>query len=140
MKVEYSELQHSLPLLVVQEGTSALFGRNWLMDIKLDWKNLPGLNHIELMFPSASASLRNATLDSVLRQYDELFQPELGCYTGEPIVLNASKGAKFHKARAVPYALQSKVESTLLKMEKDGVIQRVTSAVSAAPIVVVGKK
>ena len=46
VKVEYSGLQHSLPLLVVQEGTSALFGRNWLMDIKLDWKNLPGLNHI----------------------------------------------------------------------------------------------
>ena len=69
------------------------------------------------MFPSASASQGNATLDSVLRQYDELFQPELGCYTGEPVVLNDSKGAKFHKARAVPYALQSKVESTLLKME-----------------------
>ena len=55
-------------------------------------------------------------------------------------MLNESKGAKFHKARVVPYALQSKVESTLLKMEKDGVIQRVTSAASAAPIVVVGKK
>ena len=50
------------------------------------------------------------------------------------------KGAKFHKARTVPYALQSKVENTLLKMEKGGVIERVTSAVSAAPIVVVGKK
>ena len=125
---------------MVQEGTSALFGRNWLMDVKLDCKNLPGLNHIEPMFPSASASQRNATLDSVLQQYDELFQPELGCYTGEPVVLNASKGAKFHKARPVPYALQSKVDSTLLKMEKDGVNQCVTSAVSAAPIVVVGKK
>ena len=55
-------------------------------------------------------------------------------------MLNESKGAKFHKARPVPYALQSKVESTLLKMERDGVIGRVTSAVSAAPIVVVGKK
>ena len=36
--------------------------------------------------------------------------------------------------------LLSKVESTSLKMERDGVIERVTSAVSAAPIVVVGKK
>jgi len=55
-------------------------------------------------------------------------------------VLNETKGAKFHKARAVAYALQSKVESTLLKMEKDGVIERVTSALSAKPIAVVGKK
>ena len=138
VKVEYSGLQHSLPLLVVQEGTSALFGRNWLMDIKLDWKNLPGLNHIGLIFPAASApQLNPTTLDSVLQQYDGLFQSELGCYTGEPVVLNESKGSKFHKARAVPYALQSKVENTLLKMEKDGVIERVTSAVSEAPIVVV---
>ena len=87
-----------------------------------------------------TASQGNPTLDSVLQQYDELFQPELGCYTGEPVVLNESKGAKFHKARAVPYALQSKVESTLLKMEKDDVIERFTSAVSAVPIMVVGKK
>ena len=140
MKVEYSGLQRSLPLLVVQEGTSALFRRNWLMEIKLDWKKLPGLNHNEPMVPSASASQGNATLDSVLQQFDELFQPELGCYTGEPVVLNDSKGAKFHKARAVSYALQFKVESTLLKMEKYGVIQRVTTAVSAVPIVVLGEK
>ena len=46
VKVEYSGLQHPLPLLVVQGGTSASFGRNWLMDIKLDWKNIPGLNYI----------------------------------------------------------------------------------------------
>ena len=40
-------------------------------------------------------------------------------------MLNDRKGVKFHKARAVPYALQSKVEITLLKIESDGVIQRV---------------
>ena len=37
VKVEYSGLQHSLPLLVLQEGTSTLFARKRLMDIKLDW-------------------------------------------------------------------------------------------------------
>ena len=68
VKVEYSGLQH-LPLLVVQEGTSALFGRNWLMDIKLDWKNLPGLNHIRPLFLASSAPQGNPTLDSVLQQY-----------------------------------------------------------------------
>ena len=83
---------------------------------------------------------RNHTLASVLEKYSELFQPQLGCYTGDPVVLNESKEATFHKARPVPYALQSKVDSALLKMEKDGVIERVTSANSAAPIVVVGKK
>ena len=96
------------------------------MDVNLDWKNLPGLNHIgPLPSPASSVpgSTGNQTLDSVLEQYSELFQTRLGCYTGTPVVLNESKEAKFHKARPVPYALQSKVESTLLKMEKDGVIE-----------------
>ena len=104
---------------------------------------MPGLNHIgPLSSPASSVqdSTGNHTLDSVLEQYSKLFQNDLGCYTGTPVVLNESKEAEFYKARPVPYALQSKVESTLLKMEKDGVIERLTSAVSAAPIVVVGKK
>ena len=46
VKVEYMGSQHTLPLLIVHEGTGALFGRNWLTDVKLDWKNLPGLNHV----------------------------------------------------------------------------------------------
>ena len=143
VKVEYMGSQHTLPLLIVHEGTGALFGRNWLTDVKLDWKNLPGLNHVGPLpcRPSTHPeTLGNQTLASVLEKYSELFQPQLGCYTGDPVVLNESKEAKFHKARPVPYALQSKVESALLKMEKDGVIERVTSANSAAPIVVVGKK
>ena len=55
-------------------------------------------------------------------------------------MLNESKEGEFYKARPVPYALQSKVENAFLKMERDGVVERVSSASSAAPIVVVGKK
>ena len=66
VKVEHSGLQHSLPLIVVQEGTSALFERTWLMDIKLDGKKLTILNHIDPIFPSASAPQGNPTLDSAL--------------------------------------------------------------------------
>ena len=104
---------------------------------------MPGLNHIGPLPCYSSANPippGNQTLESVLGQYSELFQPQLGCYIGDPVVLNERKEAKFHKARPVPYALQSKVENALLKMEKDGVIERVRSASSAAPIVVVGKK
>ena len=143
VKVEYSGTQKTLPLIVVKEGTSALFGRNWLMEFKLNWKNVFKVNHISTSPVSQrTTSSSNATqpLELVLEEYNELFYGELGCYTGKPVVLNESKGAKFCKARPVPYALQSKVEKTLLKMEKDGVIERVTSADSAAPIVIVKKK
>jgi hypothetical protein len=38
----------------------------------------------------------------------------------DAVVLNESKGAKFHKAHPVPYAIQKRVESAVLEMEKDG--------------------
>lgn len=100
VNVEYSGTQYKLPLLFVREGSCALFGRNWLMDVKLDWKNLPGLSHIGPLSSPASAvptSSGNQTL--------ELFHTQLGCHTGKPVVLNESKEATFHKARPVPYAL-----------------------------------
>ena len=141
--VTYAGTEYSLPLLVVPQGCGALFGRNWLRHIKLDWNKLPG---IESQVPCPARARcseitdNHKTLEALLSQYDELFEPQLGCYTGEPVVLNESTGAKFHKARPVPYALQNRVENALLKMEKDGVIERVSSATSAAPIVTVGKK
>ena len=113
------------------------------MELKLDWKNIFELNRISTIHNSKQSTPQSTTtqpLNSVLEKYNELFQDELGCYTGKPVVLNECKGAKFYKARPVPYALQSKVEKTLLKMETDGVIERVTSAGSAAPVVLVKKK
>ena len=141
--VTYAGTEYSLPLLVVPQGCGALFGRNWLRYIKLDWNKLPG---IESQVPcSARARCSEITdnhkiLEALISQYDELFEPQLGCYTGEPVVLNGSTGAKFHKARPVSYALQKRVGNALLEMEKDGVIERVPSATSAAPIVTLGKK
>ena len=39
----YTGTEYSLPLLAVPEGCGALFGRNWLRHIKLDWNKLPGI-------------------------------------------------------------------------------------------------
>ena len=142
VNVTYAGTRHSLPLLVVPQGSGVLFGRNWLRCIKLDWNNLPGIESPSFTTTATCSKIseNKNTLDSLLSKHDELFQPQLGCYTGDAVVLNESKGAKFHKARPVPYAIQTRVESALLKMEKDGVIERISSAVSAAPIVTVGKK
>ena len=138
----YAGQEYSLPLIVVPKGSNALFGRNWLQDVKLDWPNLPGLKQINQVssvckkLPSAVSS----GLESVLQKYSSVFESNLGCYNGPPMDLKVNKEPKLHKARSVPYALKSKVETALLKMERDGVIDRVASTPCAAPIVIVGKK
>ena len=64
-------------------------------------ENLPGLNHIGSL-PSSFASTNpvstvNQKLESVFEQYSELFQPQLGCFTEKPVVLNESKEPNFTK-------------------------------------------
>ena len=61
-------------------------------------------------------------LDSFFGQYGILFKPNCGWYTDSSVTQNQSKEAKVHQARPIPQGLEPKVESTLLKMEKDGVI------------------
>ena len=142
IKLECAGQEYSLPLIVVPKGSNALFGRNWLQDVKLDWPNLPGLkqiNQVSFVCKKLSSAVSSG-LESVLQKYSSLFESNLGCYNGPPVDLKVNKEPKFHKARSVPYALKSKVETALLKMERDGVIDRVASAPCAAPIVIVGKK
>lgn len=55
----------------------------------------------------------------------KLFYEQSHSTTAEPVVLNESKETIFHQARPVSCALQKKVESALLKMDKDGVRENV---------------
>jgi hypothetical protein len=64
----------------------------------------------------------------------------LHCYTGDPVELSVTKQPKFCKARPVPYAMQSRVETALLQIEKEGVITKVSTLPCAAPVVPVEKK
>ena len=139
VKVTYNEFQKTLPLMVVSSGNGALFGRDWLQEIKLDWKNLPGLSYVSSSKPSPPPSIIR-DMDTVLSKYSELFEDSLGHYEGNPVELKISSQPKFHKARPVPYALQAGVEKALDKMETDGIIKKVATASSAAPIVAVKKK
>ena len=142
VQVGYENKIYTLPLIVTQEGTTPLFGRNWLKDIKLNWKNLGGVNHIKPSVASTSTILPNIkekSVDEVVHRFSGLFEEKLGCYVGTPITLTAETMPKFHKARPVPYALQHKVESALTEMEKQGILKKVSHSPCAAPIVPVAK-
>ena len=62
-----------------------------------------------------------------IASYSDLFDDTLGCYT-EPIKLTVTENPTFHRAREVPYAIQSKVEETLNQMESDGIILKVKTS------------
>jgi hypothetical protein len=57
----------------VQKGGTALFGREWLKKINLDWKNLKWINKI---FVSGNTS---ENLDLLLKEYSNVFSDGIGC-------------------------------------------------------------
>jgi len=147
VEVIYEQTCYKLPLLVIQSGACPLFGRNWLQLIKLNWPAIMAkIQAVHAIKPMQNSNTTvgevvNENIDTLLNKFSELFDnTTIGCYTGEPVQLTVNKMPSFHKARPVPYALQEKVEKALNNMEKEGVIERVSTAPCAAPIVVVGKK
>ena len=67
-KVSYKEQLRDLPLLVVEGDGPSLFGRNWLKQIKLDWKEI----HVHLL------QSKPLQLPSLFERYSEVLKPELG--------------------------------------------------------------
>ena len=81
IKLECAGQEYSLPLIVVPEGSNALFGCNWLQGVKLAWPNLPGLKQINQVLSSVYKTLSSTVssgLESVLQKSSSLL---LGCQT-----------------------------------------------------------
>ena len=133
--IEYSNKCYSLPLIIVNVGSTPLFGRNWLSKVKLNWPSLPGIQKVHSIVPTTEQDL-----DTLLKKHQTLFDCSLGCYNVPPEQLKVKDQPKFHRPRPVAYAQKPKVEKALRKMEKEGVIKKGNLAPCAAPSLVVGKK
>ena len=65
-----------LPLLVVEGSGPSLLGQNWLSSLRLNWKEL------NILQSGYSA------VESLLANYADLFQPELGTFQGTTVDLH----------------------------------------------------
>ena len=129
VQVKYGSLApKKLDLAVVKGSGTWLLGRNWLHHIRLDWKTI--------------CSFTNSSLDSLLDKYSDVYAEGLGTVKPFKVKLNVSSKAKpkFCKPRPVPFALRSAVEADLDRLEREGVIEKVTFSEWATPVVVVPKQ
>jgi transposase InsO family protein len=132
VQVEHNGQRLQLPLLIVLVGESALLGRDWLRQMRLDW------HQIGTQINQATATSVAAELTA---EFPLVFADGLGLYRHGEVQLHASDKvkAKFFRARQVPYALRERVDDELQRMESDGVITPVKHSEWAAPIVPVVK-
>ena len=115
-------------ILVVKDSGPNLLGRDLFPDFE-----------ISLNFPSVAVHAVDA--NSLLSKFPELFKDELGTFKGVEITLEvgAGKAPKFYKARNVPYAMKSKVDTELDRLLALNILEPVAHASCAAPIVPVLK-
>ena len=126
VQVCYEHQSVTLPILVVSGDGPSLFERNWLHAIRLNWGEIKKIN---------------VALDDLMERYGELFKDELGTVQDYCVKLVLKQNAKprFFRPRAVPYAIKGTTEKDLDRLEKLGVITKVSRADWAAFIVCVPK-
>ena len=126
--VEYNAYKCELPLVIVKGDKPALFGRNWLKVLKLDWGKLLSISE-------------DNPVDRLIKEYSNLFDVGHGKVNNfkATIALQPRAQPVYRKARPVPYALKQKVEAELDRLEQQGIIKKVEHSSWAAPIVVVPK-
>ena len=130
--VEYQLQKVQLRAIVAAGSGPPLMGRDWLMNIRLDWQNLM-VNCLQCE-PSDS-------LQSVLDKNEEVFEDRLGLIKGTAAKIHIDPNAqpRFCRARTVPYALRNKIEQELERLEIEGIVEPIQFADWAAPIVPVLK-
>ena len=72
--MKYEGQENELSTLVVEGSGPSLFGRDWLKEVKLDWKKLFKMNMDEKQVESR--------LEKLINQYSEVFEEGLGTFTG----------------------------------------------------------
>ena len=130
VNVEYETQQVARSLIVVKGSGPSLLGRDWLAEIRLDWKSL-----------CVHQTLTERPLKDILKRHESFFRPELGLARNidAKLCLEPNAIPRFCNAGPVPYALCEKVENELNRLQADGIIEPVQFAEWAAPIVPVLK-
>ncbi|XP_064637881.1 uncharacterized protein K02A2.6-like [Lineus longissimus] len=140
VNVQYED-QHvnNLPLYVVRSDGPALFGRDWLQFIRLNWDALC-VNRVNSILDNHNGD-QLPELSEILEKHKDAFKSELGKAKNFKVELRVKSDATpiFFKARPVPYAILEDVKESILKEEREGILERVEYSDWAAPIVPVRK-
>ena len=134
--VKFKGQEKELTLQVVETPGPALFGRDWLSKIQLDWDEIKALR----LSKTPKGGMQHKG-DQLLQKYESVFSEGVGKLKGHKADLKVEENCQpsFHKPRQVPHALRPKGEAELTRLEKDGILSKVEYSEWATPIVPVVK-
>ncbi|XP_045466596.1 uncharacterized protein K02A2.6-like [Harmonia axyridis] len=129
LKVGIKGIEQNCSLMVVENGSRLLLGRDLLRKFDLDLISL---------FRDINLLEKKGNLVQLLERFENLFKNELGFYNGAEISLEICPNTKpiFCKPRPVPYAYREKVKEELSRLLELGVIEKVDHAEWGTPLVI----
>nr|XP_022906874.1 uncharacterized protein K02A2.6-like [Onthophagus taurus] len=130
VKIRYNDQTAEGKLYVLPLQVDAIFGRDWLQKIKINW---PEINNLHM----------DIELETFLNSYRNVLSNELGeipNYKYSHKFIDPNTRPVFCKPRPVPYALQPKVEEELDRLEGQGIIEKTIHSSWGTPIVPVSRK
>ena len=135
-KVDVTYKNQTVPkliLYVIDAKGPALFGRNWLSHINLDWRSICNVKTLE--------TKSNSELKDIIHKYRHIFKGDLGKIKNAQAKLLIKPDAvpKFFKPRPVPFAMKDGIAKELARLEETGIIEKIDYSDWAAPIVPVPK-
>ncbi|KAK9752424.1 hypothetical protein QE152_g4202 [Popillia japonica] len=123
-------------IYVLPNNVDAIFGREWLRLINLDWKNIRQLRS------DYTANNFQDGLQILLEEFKDLFEGlgEIRDYSYRFHLKDDNAKPIFIKPRQVPYAQKKKIEDEITRLEQLGIIEPIVQSPWATPVVPVVKK
>ena len=138
----------NMPLIVVNELESNLFGLDWSDAFGLTEEGISAVKSVDIdPTPSLNSLqeevnvLNGKQFSELKEKFNDVFSGKLGKCKQLKANVHLKPEAKpvFHKLRPLPFAIKQKVKDELDSLETRGVLKRVNFSPWAAPIVVVNK-
>ena len=150
VNVELGDKQcQNMPLIVVNELGSNLFGLDWSDAFGLTEEGISAVKSVDIDPTPSLNSLQEEVnvldgkqFSEIKEKFNDVFSGKLGKCKQLKANVHLKPEAKpvFHKPRPLPFAIKQKVKDELYSLETRGVLKRVNFSPWAAPIVVVNNQ
>ncbi|XP_054276592.1 uncharacterized protein K02A2.6-like [Macrosteles quadrilineatus] len=130
VKCNYKGQRFIGKLYVIDHQVDAIFGREWMREVKLDWADM-----------RAVEETNGSQLTSLLEEYEDIFKTEIGEIPDFKAKFQVMENTIpiYIKPRQVPYAIKCKVEREIERLEREHIITKVENSAWGTPVVPVIK-
>ncbi|XP_045455951.1 uncharacterized protein K02A2.6-like [Melitaea cinxia] len=138
VNIKYKNTEVIGRIFVIDRKVDPVLGREWIRKLNLQFD----INSLQKEENDITEKEFTEKLKKIIQEYKELFSEEIGEIKDYQAVFKLKEGAVpvFLKPRPVPFALKNQVEAEIDRLEKEGILEKVTYSQWGTPIVPVLKQ